>query len=556
MIRNASSSIPIGAFTMKLRNVSLAALAVCGAAASSPSFALLASAYNNASETSGNTLNIRITGASAQDNGILGSALQYCLPGTLHRYSISNNFVYFCSPDTGTGTGQITVPSGKTKLAIYKYSVGGSGTGAQELNDNTDIPFLDLTKLSANSNNAVNGLGTTGTFTGTFCTATASASFGYTTFQVLTTGTLTASATVSINTTYVNVACFTATSHPFSNLATPAKPYIGLTDVEPAFFDQSGAGFLNLGKLDGSPGAEPSYTLIFAVPVTLNVRNRLQTLQGLSSGDESEGNMPSLSRSQIQSIYSQGGQTWTGIGIPPGGAFADSIYVARRVDSSGTQKTYEAVIGETPNGYAGGKSCKAGTNGFVAPDSGLVGLTTGDDSATCGTGGAPQVFAGSGGGDVRTCLNNHHGAGHGAVGILTSEDKPGANNWRFVKVDGVTPSQANVANGRYQFWVASTIQKRINVNPTSAQPGYDDFLARLVADLKSTSVINAINGGQQHWSSGIAFGGNFGVAYAGLMANLESPATPNFTGSIPVNPWNRLVGGSTLDNCQKAVAPF
>ena len=118
---------------MKLRQIAMAAAACCGALASLPSFAITASNYTNTGEFTGDTLNIRVSGASAQDNGILGSALSLCTAGSVHRYAISNNVVFFCTPDIGTNAGQITVPAGKTKLAIYKYSVGGSYYGVGQI---------------------------------------------------------------------------------------------------------------------------------------------------------------------------------------------------------------------------------------------------------------------------------------------------------------------------------------------------------------------------------------------------------------------------------------
>lgn len=499
---------------MKLSKISLALLATCGALASTPSFALLASAYTNTGEAAGNAINIRISGASAQDNGILGSALQYCTAGSLHRYAISNNFVYFCSPDFGTGTGQIPAAAGKTQLAIYKYSAGGSGAGVQELNDNALLPFLDLTKLAT---------------AGTICAAPVTASFGYTT----TVGTSVA----TIATTYNNVVCNTGTAF-VTSVTTNANTYIGLSDVEPAFFDQTGAGFSNL-------DTSSLTALIFGVPVTRNIRDALQTQQGLTAGSDTEANMPSLTRSQVTSIFTQAGglinQTWAKIGVTA--TLSDpKIYVARRVDSSGTQKTFEALIAGTQNGYGFGKSCSIATEPFVTPDSGT---TTGDAAADCNlaASSAPIIFAGSGGGDVRTCLINHHAQNRGAVGMLTTEDKAGTNNWRFVKVDGVTPSQANVAAGRYQFYTDTALNTRTNVNPTASAFYYSTFLTRFTSDLGTTAIINAINGGSQSWGGA-----------AGLMTKFVS-GTPDFTGATPVNPWNRLVGNSTLDNCQQPKAP-
>ena len=303
---------------MKFTKIALAAAAFVGCNAA---FAITASNYVNTGEFSGDTLNIRISGASAQDNGVLGSALSLCTAGTVHKYSISNNAVYFCTPDIGTNAGQITLPAGKTKLAIYKYSVGGSAFGVGPVNSNTAadgstltstgnmLPFLDLTKIAASCN-----------------ASSVSASFG-----------------TSLS-TYSNVAC----TNSSGTLTTSATTYIGLSDVEPAFF--SGA--------TSNLTSDNVYALIFGVPVSLNIRNALQTQQGLTSGSDTEANMPSLSSAQIATLYTQAGQSWAGVGVTSG-LVDDSVYIARRVDSSGTQKTFEALFAHSPNGQAAFKNCNA-----------------------------------------------------------------------------------------------------------------------------------------------------------------------------------------------------
>jgi len=489
---------------MKLSRISLAMAAACGALASGPAFAITASNYTNTGEFTGDTLNIRVSGASAQDNGILGSALLFCNAGTVHRYAISNDFVFYCTPNPS----QITVPAGKTKLAIYKYSVGGSAFGVAPINSTSvsdgstlgsagnQLPFLDLTKLDASC-------------TGTNATTTTPA-FG-----------------TSLG-TYTNVACANASSA----LTTPATTYIGVSDVEPRFFSSATSNLTT----------DASYALIFGVPVSINVRNALQTQQGLALGDDSEAAVPTLTSAQLVSAYTQVGQTWNGIGVN----FPGTIYVARRVDSSGTQKTFESLIARTPNGQPGLKSCAVGTDLFVAPDS--VNTTTGDSDTVCALATPPTVAALSGGGNVRTCLVNHNAAGRGAIGILTTEDKPGAANWRFVKVDGITPNQAQTASGRYRHYVTSAVNQRAGATlATQSALGYSAVVSRLKADFANPVVIKAINGADQ----------TFGTA--GLMAllDLQAPGTtPDYTGASQVIPWTKLVGGSTLDNCQAPKAVF
>lgn len=493
---------------MKLSRISLAMAAACGALASAPALAITASGnYTNTGEFTGDTLNIRVSGATAQDNGILGSALSLCTAGSVHRYAISNNFVFFCTPDIGTNAGQITVPAGKTKLAIYKYSAGGSAFGVSPINSNTAsdgsvlgsagnlLPFLDLSKLA------------------TLCDGNTSA--------VITTP----SFGTSLG-TYTNVAC----PNSSSAVTTPATTYIGVSDVEPAFFSSNISNITSVS----------AYALIFGVPVSLNVRNAMQTQQGLTLNDETEAGMPSLTSAQVVSAFTQAGQSWNGIGVN----FPGTIFVARRVDSSGTQKTFEALVARSPNGQAF-KTCSIGTEPFVAPDSGNT--TTGDSDTVCSTGNT-TVAALSGGSNVRACLINHNTGSRGAIGILTTEDKPGGAAWRFVKVDGVAPDQAQAAAGRVRYYDESTVNTRLGgAFATTAALGYNAFVARLTSDFANPAIIKIINGADQ----------TFGKA--GLMALLTAQASapaPDYTGATSVIPWSKLVGGATLDNCQAPKAVF
>ena len=513
---------------MKLSRITLAMAAACGAMASAPSFGITASNYSNTGEFTGDTLNIRISGASAQDAGVLGSALSLCVAGTVHRYAISNNFAFFCNPDIGTNPGQIQVPARAaslggpiTKLAIYKYAVGGSAFGVEavESNSATDgsvvgstgnlLPFLDLAKINSSLATATNAV-------------TSNLTFG-----------------PGTNGSYVNVLFSTLVST--TSVTTPATTYIGLSDVEPAFFSNNTVGLT----------ATPQTALIFGPIVSKNVYDRLQTLQGLTAPGcgatlESEGCMPSLTSAQITSLYTQPGQAWSTFGIT--GLANDSVYIARRVDSSGTQKVFEAVIAGTPNGQSGLKSCQSGVDSFALPDSGT---TSGDPAVACtvgiSIGGAavavPTVFAGSGGGDVRACLIAHQANGRSAIGILTTEDKPTtANNWRFVKVDGVAPNQANTAAGRYRFYTETSFNTRsTGTFATASQPGYTAFVNRLKADLANPTILAQVNGADQTYGK------------AGLMALLSLQAAgtvADFTGASSDIPWTKTVGAA-VNNCQR-----
>ena len=489
---------------MKLTKISLGVFAACGIIAT-PAFAIPASSYSNTDELTGSTLNIRVSGATAQDPGLLAAALRFCAAGTMHRYSVANNFVYFCQPNAANFTVPVTTPA-KTQLAIYKYSVGGSDAGVSLVNSATNLGFISLASVASS------------------CSPVAVATAGGAT-QI----------TVDVDgagplSSYIDITC--------AGSVTPVgtvPSYVGISDVEPSFF---GSSFPNL----TSTGLA---TVIFGVPVTKNIYSKLQTAQGLGTGLD-EANMPSLSQAQVTSIYTQAGLTWDEIGISSAGLDDPTIYVARRVDTSGTQKTFEALIARTTNGTVGAKSCQSNVDAFVQPDSGT---TTGDANSLCNTP-ASIIFSGSGSSNVTACLTNHNaavgtggaGTARAAVGILTTETKPSASTgWYFVKINGLAPTQAQVAGGRYTAYADASLNSRITLKPTAAQLGHSEYITRLKTNLADPTIISIINGTAAPYGS------------AGLMAinALLTPIpAPNFTGATPANPWSRLVGGSDLNNCQ------
>lgn len=494
---------------MKLTKISLAVSGVCAAFAG-PALALTANQYTNASEFVGDTLNIRASGATAVDPGFFASALRFCATGganTIHRYSISNNAVLFCNIDPV----KLTAPAGKTKLAFYKYSQGGSGGGVQNVNNATPIPFIDLTKITANCAAAtvtaaqdIDGTNPLPSFVDTLCTG----AFGNT-----------------------------------SN-TTNAVPYIGVSDVEPQFF----GGPVDYNKLK----AESLATVIFGVPLTKNVFEVLQGQQGLTVGALDEANMPSLSQAQITSLYTQSPQTWSGITgksttdplvIGTAAPLADDeVYVARRVSTSGTQKTYEALIARTTNSSAGGRQCQSDVDSF------LSGANAADNTAAnslCIAGN--YVINNSGSNQVITCMNKHQADGRAAIGTLSTEYKQVAGgSIRFAKANGTAPTYAGVASGKYTYYGDVSLNTRTGATlPTATALGYAGYIAALKAEFANPATIEVINGSNQ------TFGPSGLVALDAL-----APVIPvaDYTGATARNPWTRLVGGSDLNNCQPGKA--
>ena len=479
---------------MKFNKLSLGIVALCGVMSPS-AFALPASGYTNSSEFVGDTLNIRMSGATAQDLGILAATLRFCTAGSLTAYTITNNVVYFCTINTSTyGTPSARGGVTPTKLALYKYSVGGSANGVTPINNVSNLPFLDLAKLNAAGNCYSQTVDADGTAT------------NLSTYQVF--------------------SCTNAAT----SVQTNAYSYIGVSDVEPAFFGTP--------SIYNKVSSQGLTSVIYGVPVTTNVYNALQAAQGLSVGEIDEANMPTLTQGQVSSMFTQEGQTWgnlTGVTVSEAD---DTIFVARRPNSSGVQKTFEALVARTSNGTLGGQSCQTNVNSFV---SGVD--VANNTAANTACNGDNIVVNGSGSSQVQTCLNKHNDGGRGAVGVLTTEHKQSpSTKWRFVKINGLAPTHANVASGKYTFYADAALNLRVGSDlPTLAANGYPNFINKLKSAFADPMIIRVLNGSAQ----------SFGPS--GLMAldNLLSPIpSPDFTGAEGRNPWSRSVGGTQLNNCQ------
>ncbi len=503
---------------MKLSKISRAIAGLCAAAAV-PAFALPSTDYTNASEFVGDTLNIRISGATAVDPGIIASAVFLCdTTAQIDRYSIQNNAVVFCKID------QVKLPgTGKDKLAVYKYSIGGSGGGVQNVNNGTLIPYVDLTKLAANcaaGTNVTNPADLDGT---------------------------------NPLPTFVDTLCAGASNSTLTT--TNAQSYLGVSDVEPNFFGPAASAYNNL-------SSQALASVLFGAPVTQNAYIALQKAQGLSTSgggtctpDEQTiaACLPSLSQAQLTSMYTQASQTWpqlTGATI----LLADNvtvapdqrIFVARRADTSGTQKTYEALIARTGNTSAGGRFCQPSVDPF------LSGPNAADNAAALAACTATnKSVRNSGSNQVLVCLNTHDVGGRGAIGVLSLEYKQTlANNVRFTKINGVMPTYAGVASGSYTFYGDISLNQRINTANgavgTQAALGYPAYITALLTNFASPTTVEIINGAPQPF-------GPSGIMALDVLATPTIPVA-DFTGATARNPWSRLVGGTTLNNCQPGKA--
>jgi hypothetical protein len=430
-----------------------------------------------------------ISGASAPELALLEyMSDEFCAAGSLDIYIAANQFIYYCTPNASLGLGS-------ARVALRKSSVGGSGNGTGPACARaTTIPFLNFSAI--------------GTVTSAFPTATISGSTR------------------------------TAFSVPATFTTTGAAVQVdgGFSDLEPSLFpDLPGITACFTPPPSTSVVSNPVFGIIFGVPVTKAFRDALQTAQGLTPGSETVQDMPSLTLQQLRSIY-RGALSNTSA-IPGGGLPAQQIFIARRVGTSGTQRSFAA--------YFLNQRCIPGVVAFAGND-----VLPAQADSLCASTSPPTVYHGSGSQNVVNCLNNHNAAGRYAVGVLSTEFVPntstgtGGAGYRFIKIGGAVPSLLQTLESRHELWYEATCQYRSDARNTDVLqkicggPG-----ASPAPGIGSASVIQKLIV-QQHFTDG-------GVKqFAGVMGLYAPP------GSVPPAPpmTNASVGLNPVQSAIRSVA--
>jgi len=446
-----------------------------------------------------NTLELKYGGASAQDVALEKALAILCTSGTLTGISTTNQSFYYCSIANGTPIPGVTIGgiTTATKLALWKSSVGGSGNGATPIAAKTNLTFLNVTTIK-NNTAAWLGAVTNYAVSGSIPAYTMTALTGAGTSSTLT-----------------------------------AVADAGLTDVEPYLLGVTAANIL---KLTSTEGAH----LTFGVPVNVTLRNQLQTDQGLTVGDESEAQQPSLSKTQIAALLNGSITNFNQLSQNPDSAKripSNPVNLAIRSAGSGTTRVTNAYFGTD------GAQCVYNAKPRAT-------ATTGDQSGVSCTNSltTPTVMYGSGTDTVFICMNNHNTAGRPAIGVASLETSTSAGtagaNQRFIKVDGQSPTLANVVNGRYGLWASVAFNYRNgSATPADALGGEKkSFTDTIKAALVIPTVLKAVNGTITH---------RYGAA--GDFGYLAPPTSPIRT--LPVfdlstdlsNAWTKTIGSQ--NNC-------
>lgn len=394
-------------------------------------------------------LTLSLSGASAQDQGLVKLIENLCDAGTLDYFSdtgetdkIANYNGYYCS----IALSKLTVASpvgnlaardanadGKLNVLVLKRSAGGSGEGSNGVcNDTGGVQQLVL-------DNACVDNGTAG--------------------------------------------------DPVSGDRIYRCPTLAVRQSDGGLSD------LEVNKLPGSFGTvcasksvvtNAIWGTVFNTPVSLNLRNALQCAQGLTVGADDEANMPNLPKAVIASIFNGGIASWDRLraprvdgtwvsladavtdrvsqGLCPGYNVATypiptdrRVRACRRVDSSGTNTQFRVkflnqgctseaqpqLADNTPNS-------NNSTNTFSNWQNVNPPIST-----------APAMIEASSSSNMNACLGAFADTTapttqRWAIGIQSLENNANlASAYRYIKIDGFAPTVKNVLEHKYNDWVES-----------------------------------------------------------------------------------------------------
>ena len=372
----------------------------------------------------------------------------------------------------------------------------------------------------------------------------------------------------------------TAAANDPITAAAPAKSNIlGIADVDAAQFASPLNGGTTVNKLTTAAlkmGSTPVAVQDFGVAVTTKLRDALQAAElasGLlpstcSIGNETEACMPSFTTEQISSMFANGRfNDWTKLSYGQGlnlvtAATAASlpipgntaVHICSRAAGSGTLATLNTVFENAP--------CTATNEAIQAAVDGVN--TTGTEGAA---GTAKAYHSTKGSGDLENCLETMDGYDvtvpgavssmvanksfplptlsgtanfRWAVGILNADrNTSNALPYRFVKIDGFSPSMENTANGKYRFW---------------SELSYITALPTTVLSPVATALVKAMSDPAIIVKSKATNPAGFVTGYLATAGKALTSATA-YDPTLPVMPWTHSNGTNTagsLNHCRAA----
>jgi hypothetical protein len=316
--------------------------------------------------------------------------------------------------------------------------------------------------------------------------------------------------------------------------------------------------------------------------ITSDATGAVTAVTGIN--ETSEACVPSLTKSQLSAIWGSNRvtdwynlqfpstdvanagyyQTLVGAQAPADVPTNTDVHICSRTAGSGTLATLNLNFENAPC-FSGNEAIQATASQTISPETDPL------------SGNQKVYHSMSGSGDLENCLEGlnqgstkgtfvypavTNGAGpRWAIGVLSLDrNATNAKNYRFIKIDGVSPTAENVVAGKYTFWA-----ELVALGPVPTVVGtlaYD-----ILSNLGSADQITALNAVNTSF-------GKTGFPNNGLTGFLGTATNPNFlptydtlgaTGTVinagfdavrPVNPWTHeaAVGGS-LNHCRVPSIP-
>lgn len=315
---------------------------------------------------------------------------------------------------------------------------------------------------------------------------------------------------------------------PFDTAAsTTYDVHGGISDIEPALaYPDPGADAARIKTDAGS-------VIMYGVPVTNSLYRALQVAQ-FGDGSACDGSdlpncIPSLTRAQIAGLYAQSIYEWSQFKNAAGTSLTaiagvtpptdPYVRICRRVAASGAQAVTEAYF------LKGG--CTSSASPFALPD---------DNSTVEDVQYMPPSFhdgtlvnASPNAANVRSCLRTANEQNFWGMGVhsmqLTDAEWVGNDGViRFIAINGATPTLVNVANGDYDFFAETTINRISDTYPGNAGAIADGHPRREVIELLNerfgnVALLSQINSvvDNRPWGN------------AGLLARANTSTGPNYT---------------------------
>jgi len=355
---------------------------------------------------------VYVSGSSALRFSMASGFVSMCQAGTIAVFGNTNGSAapgnnvrgYACTlaKDIKPSTGGSTAFSAGTNVVFNKYDAGGSINGIQPLVKNTQLAYLSYGACTPT------GLVRSGTF----------------------------------DLTKIDYSCTQGNN---------VVPQMGVSDVEAATIQHrnnlaAGTTAVVTSGLNGGPHS----VAMAGVAVNLPLYRALQVAQGLNQ-DDTEASAPTLPIGFLSTVLTGTASPLLDTGfttvIPGSESAGHAINLCTRANGSGTKAMVNSFLLNNPCSTAGAQP--AGTN---SPNASVGEIGNNDMVLNVATSTGNVIAC------MQAASNDSTQTSTGlsktwAIGIVGSENDPGIGGtdagWRFVKVGGFLPNQANGRVGAY-----------------------------------------------------------------------------------------------------------